>query len=97
MVEGDFGINLPVKILCESGTIESDDQISFVIKSHTGDKVLIEKTFTNIEDNKFDLMFTEEESKLLVAGNYNYNIDWFKSGKFMNNIIKNETFRVDDK
>lgn len=95
MTEGDYGISLPLTIT--GGTISSEDTLKFSIKKCAGDETIIDKKLSNNGENKFELKFTEEETKKLKVGTYTYNIDWFRDGTFMNNIIKKEKFEVEDK
>ena len=50
MVEGDFGIKLPIEI--EGVTIEEKDSISLKIFKEMNATPIIPKTFTNISINK---------------------------------------------
>lgn len=95
MVEGDFGIQLPITI--EGTTLTAEDCIKIEIKDKRNGETVLVKDFTNIEDNTFSLELTESESELLAAGFYVYNLDWYQSGEFLGNIITGATFKVVDK
>ena len=95
MTEGDFGVQLPVTI---SGVeFSAADSVKFIIKSVVNGSVIIEKTFTDITDNTFNLDITEAESALLKVGSYVYALDWYQSGAFMCNIVQIGSFKVVEK
>lgn len=94
MVEGDFGLTLPITI---TGTeIASDETIKFIIKN-IDNTTIMTKEYKNIINNTFDLTFTEQESVLLKKGKYIYTIDWLKDDVFLGNVINNEIFEVEGK
>ena len=93
MTEGDYGIALPITI---SGiTLSASDNIAFAIKN-VGETVL-QKEFSNIQDNTINIELTEEETAKLPIGSYVYSLDWYQDGVFMCNIVPNGYFRVGDK
>lgn len=95
MAEGDYGIRLPVTV---SGTTFAErDSISITIKDKNNGSTILEKTFSNIQQNTFNLEFTEEESALLPVGTYVYVMDWYQDGAFMCNVIQSAPFEVVDK
>lgn len=95
MVEGDYGVNLPVTI---SGVqFGAGDEVKLTIKDAANGNTIIEKTYSNITDNTFMLVFTEAESALLTVGKYVYVMDWYEDGTFMCNIVTSATLRVVDK
>lgn len=95
MVEGDFGIQLPITI--EGTTLTADDCIKIEIKDKRNGETVLVKDFTNIAENTFSLEFTESESELLAVGFYVYNLDWYQDGNFRCNIIKGASLTVEDK
>ena len=95
MVEGDWGIQLPVKV--DGTTLTESDELKFAIKTSVNGETLISKTFSNITLNTVNLELTEAESKLLSVGTYVYSLDWYQDGAFMCNIIPSARFRVVDK
>ena len=95
MVEGDFGIILPIKI--EGITLTASDSIKVTIKKERNGNALIEKVFTNITQNTVNLELTEEESNSLHTGLYVYTIDWYQNNVFMCNLIEQAYFGVVDK
>lgn len=96
MTEGDFGIDLPIKI--KGATLSSGDSIKLIFKIKKDDtEPLIEKTYNNIELNTFNLSFTQLESQKFSIGNYVYSMDWYKDGYFMCNIIRHGILKVVDK
>ena len=95
MTEGDWGIKLPVAV---SGvTITASDEMKLVIKGAKNGPVLIEKTFSNIQNSTIDLELTEAESALLEPGKYVYALDWYQDGAFLCNLIPLSNLKVVDK
>ena len=93
MTEGDWGVKLPVTVT--GVTFTANDSVR--IKIQRGETTIIEKEYTNITQNTFDLEFTEAESALLPVGSYLYSLDWYQDGAFMCNIIPSGLFVVGDK
>ena len=95
MVEGDWGIQLPVT---ESGTtLTASDELKLTIKTAINGDTIVSKTFTNIQQNTVNLELTEAESALLPVGSYVYLLDWHQDGAFMCNIIPSAQFKVVEK
>ena len=90
MAEGDFGEEMPFVITGED--IEKDDIFVFKIKNK--EKEIIKKNYT-LNERVFLLSFTEEESKLLPAGNYRWGLKQYREGKLINTIVLSEQFRVE--
>ncbi len=95
MTEGDYGIRLPVTI--NGTTFAANDSVKLTIKDKPNGTVIVEKTFTNIQDNTVNLEITEAESALLPVGVYAYLLDWYQDGAFMCNIVERAAFKVVDK
>ena len=93
MTEGDWGVKLPVTVT--GVTFTANDSVR--IKIQQDETTIIEKEYTNITQNTFDLEFTEAESALLPVGSYLYSLDWYQDGAFMCNIIPSGMFLVGDK
>lgn len=93
MTEGDWGVKLPVTVT--GVTFTANDSVR--IKIQRDKTTIIEKEYTNITQNTFDLEFTEAESTLLPVGSYLYSLDWYQDGAFMCNIIPFAVFKVEDK
>ena len=93
MTEGDWGVKLPVTVT--GVTFTENDSVR--IKIQRDETTIIEKEYTNITNNTFDLEFTEAESALLPVGSYLYSLDWYQDGAFMCNIIPSGLFMVGDK
>lgn len=95
MIEGDFGLVLPIKI----GSIEltESDEFSLKIFKEKDAEPVLTKTFKNIVNNTLELKFTEEESKKLAVGDYYYDLDWYQEGTFLSNILAGKKFTVKDK
>lgn len=95
MVEGDWGILLPINI---SGvTFATNDEIKLLLKNKQNGDTILEKTYGNITDNTINLELTEDESALLQVGAYVYSLDWYQDGAFLCNIIPLASFKVVDK
>lgn len=90
MVEGDYGIELPITI--NGTTLGEQDSIKITFKS--GSDTILEKEFSNIVDNTVSLVLTEAESALFNVGNCSYSLDWYQDGLFMCNIIPSASFKV---
>lgn len=94
MVVGDYGIELPIEIEIEGTNIEGNDNLVMKIFKDVNEEPLIEKTFSDVVDNTLKFKLTKDESDKLVEGYYYYTIDWFRTGSFLGNIIKEEEFIV---
>ena len=94
MVEGDYGLELPVTI---NGTeFTENDSIRITFKNAKNGTELLVKEYT--PDNKeIKLVLTEAESALFPVGVYVYSLDWYQDGNFMCNIIPIASFKVVDK
>ena len=95
MAEEDFGVGIPLNL--KGMTLGAQDSIKVTFKDKVNGNVILEKEFSNIVDNKVDIVLTEEESSLFPIGSYVYLVDWYQSGNFMCNIILSATFKVVDK
>ena len=95
MAEEDFGVRLPMTV--HGTTLSAGDEIAFVLKNRMNGNTILTKTFSSIQDNTFNLVFTEEESELLKVGKYVYRLDWYQDGMFRCNIIPSAVFKVGDK
>lgn len=98
MVEGDFGLVLPIIIESDSGTIfGSEDEFTIKIFKSINTEPIINKTYSNITNNTIDFELTESESLLLPVGIYYYDLDWYENGVFMCNILAKENYVVLEK
>lgn len=95
MVEGDYGIELPVSVT--GTTIGPSETLKFTFKDKVNGTIIMEKDFVPVTDNTVNLVFTEEESALFPVGQYVYSIDWFSDGVFSCNILPAAQFKVVDK
>jgi len=95
MTEGDFGVELPITI--SGTTLTTADSVMFVLKNKVNGDTVLTKTYTEIQNNTFNLELTEAESALLPVGGYVYSIDWYQLGHFMCNIIPFASFKVGEK
>ena len=95
MVEGDFGIVLPIKI--ENEKLNSDDKFRINIFKDSNETPIVTKEYSNTENNTIEFMLTKEESALLEVGNYVYNLDWFQEDNFLGNVLAKKKFKVKDK
>lgn len=95
MAEGDFGIKLPVEV--EGATISAADSLRFTIKDRVDGELILEKDYTNVQENTVELELTEAETALLPVGKYAYRLDWYQNGNFMCNVIPNSVLRVVNK
>lgn len=95
MVEGDFGISLPITI--GGVTFDSHDEVKLTIKDGVNGNTVVEKVFNSINENTVNFILNEGESALLPVGSYVYAIDWYKDGSFMCNIVTYASFKVVEK
>lgn len=95
MCEGDFGIALPMTIT--GPTFATSDEIKMAIKDAMNGNTLLEKTFSDIQDNTISIELTSSETEQLPVGNYVYSIDWYQEGHFLCNIVPASNFKVVDK
>ena len=95
MVEGDWGLKLPVTI--EGTEFAQNDEILFTLKDAMNGNTILTKTYADIVDNTVDLEITESETALLTVGSYYYSLDWYQNDAFMCNIIPASLLKVVDK
>ena len=95
MVEGDFGLELPITI--SGATFAAGDELCMTFKTAANGTTILTKTFGNIQNNTVKLVLTEEESALFAVGSYVYALDWYQDGVFLCNIIPCAGLRVVDK
>ena len=96
MVEGDYGITLPIVI--SGATIDAGDTLKFTFKRRANyDSVILEKTYTGITDNTVQFSFTQAESALFPVGSYVFSLDWYKGTQFQSCIVPSGSFNVGDK
>lgn len=96
MIEGDYGITLPIKLVSPQ-EMTSSDKFSFKIFKKKNTEPLISKEYENIADNTINFSLTEEESKLLSRGRYYYDLDWYQNSSFLGNLVAESYFDVKDK
>lgn len=97
MIEGDYGINLPIVIQSNDIIFTSNDTFSLKIFKKLKENPLITKTYSNIEHNTINFELTKAESQLLPVGAYYYELSWYQDNVFMCNIIAKNLFFVEDK
>lgn len=95
MVEGDYGLVLPVTI--SGTTFAASDEVLFTFKDTMNGTTILTKSYGNIQQNQVSLELTEAESALFPVGSYVYSLDWYQNGAFMCNIIPFATLKVVDK
>ena len=95
MAEGDFGIALPMTI--SGPTFTASDEIKMTVKDSMNGTTLLEKTFSDIQNNTISIELTSSETAQLPVGNYVYSIDWYQEGHFLCNIVPASKFKVVDK
>lgn len=95
MAEGDWGIELPV--IVKGATLDQSDSLKITIKTAINGDVILEKTFSGIQENTVRLALTETETALLAVGQYVYAIDWYQNGSFLCNLVPFAAFWVVDK
>ena len=95
MVEGDYGIVLPIKI--ENDKLSLDDKFRINIFKNANEAPIITKEYSNTENNTIEFMLTKKESELLPVGKYVYDLDWFQDDQFLGNLLAKKKFEVKDK
>lgn len=95
MVEGDWGIELPISI--DGVTLTASDEVLITIKTEKNGETILTKNYESISENTIDFSLTEAESQLLRVGSYVYSLDWYQDGVFYCNIIPSAAFKVVDK
>jgi len=95
MVEGDWGVELPITI--NGVTFSEHDEILLTVKDKLNGSTILTKTYANITQNTITLEFTEAESALLPVGGYVYSLDWYQDGAFLCNIIPLSQIKVVEK
>lgn len=95
MTEGDFGIELPITMT--GPTFAAEDSVKLTIKDAINGNTLLEKDFSNIQNNTINFELTREESEQLPVGSYVYSLDWFQTGHFLCNIIPASAYKVVEK
>lgn len=90
MVHGDFGVELPLTV---TGAIfAAGDNLRLRITG-SGEPVL-ERIFTDIQENTVALTLSAEESALLDVGCYSWTLDWYQGEVFLCNIVPGARFEV---
>ena len=98
MVEGDFGLTLPIELEVEDDeTITSEDSFSIKIYQGINGQAIIEKSYSDIQDNTIDFELSKTESESLPVGTYYYDLDWYQGESFLGNIIARARFLVKEK
>ena len=95
MCEGDWGIQLPVKV--DNITFAENDVLRFTFKDQKNGNLLLTKEYANIQQNTVNLEFTEAETAVFAVGTFVYALDWYQDGAFMCNIIPSALLKVVDK
>jgi len=97
MVEGDFGLTLPITLNINDTIFGEEDQFSIKIFKEIDGEPIIKKEYSNISNNTIEFCLTQEESKLLPKGRYHYDIDWSQNNRFLGNVVRKKAFKVLDK
>ena len=95
MTEQDYGVQLPVEV--RGAEFGPADTIKLVIKEKMNGPSILEKDFTNLSENIFNLVLTQAESNSLPVGDYVYRLDWYNNGSFMDCLVERSHFKVVDK
>lgn len=95
MTEGDFGLDLPIKIT--GVEFQPNDEIKMTIKPQKNGVEILEKRFRNIQNNTINFTLTKEESANFKPVNYVYVLDWYRGNEFLCNIVPDGTIKIEDK
>ena len=94
MVEGDWGIALPVTV--DGVEFAANDMLKFIFKDANNGSEILAKEYAPV-DGTVNLMFTEAESALFPVGSYVYSLDWYQEGAFLCNVTPTAALKVVDK
>lgn len=98
MIEGDFGLILPIELeVDDEETITPQDSFSIKIFKEINGQAIIEKNYSNLQDNTINFQLSKEESERLSAGRYFYDLDWYQGNIFLGNIIAKAYLTVREK
>ena len=97
MVEGDYGLTLPITLNVDDTVFNSEDQFAIKIFKEVDGEPLVSKEYSNINNNTIEFSLTQEESNKLPKGRYYYDIDWFQGNSFLGNVVGKKVFKVLDK
>lgn len=95
MTEGDYGVELPIVV--SGTTVSTTDAALFTVKDTQNGTAILQKTLTNIQQNKIIVTLSEAESALLAVGMYVWTLDWYRDGIFLCNLVPAAAFQVVDK
>lgn len=96
MVEGDYGLVLPIKLLTEQA-ITASDKFAIKIFKDINTEPLVSQEYYNLTDNTIEFKLSEEESHRLKVGYYKYDIDWYRDNTFLSNVVAQKAFIVSEK
>lgn len=94
MVEGDYGLTLPITLNVGNTVFGAEDHFSIRIFEELDGTPVVTKEYSNISDNTIDFSLTQEESNKLPKGRYYYDIDWFQGNSFLGNVVGKKVFKV---
>ena len=94
MVEGDFGLTLPITLNVGNTVFGVEDHFAINIFKELDEKPIVTKEYSNISDNTIEFSLTQEESNKLAKGKYYYDIDWFQGNSFLGNVVCKKKFKV---
>lgn len=98
MIEGDYGLVLPIQLEVEGEeTITAEDTFVIKICQKVNETPLVEKSYSDIQNNTIEFSLTENESEKLSVGNYLYDLDWYNGQVFLGNLIAKSKFMVKEK
>ena len=92
MDEGDYGVALPFVV--KGTTLTAAECMRFVFMDGQSGETVLEKSFTDIQNNTVLFILTQEESAQLPGGAYVYDLEWYQDGVFQCKLIQNGIFKV---
>lgn len=95
MVEGDFGVELPITV--DGVTLGENDSVRITFKTAKNGQTILEKDYTDISANTVPLELSAAESALFAVGEYVYSLDWYQAGNFLCCLIPAAVFKVVEK
>lgn len=96
MVEGDYGITLPIELDTDE-TITSADCFEVCIYKELNANPLITKSYSDISNNTIEFSLSISDSALLPVGTYYYDINWYQGSAFMSCIAPKKKLVVVEK
>ena len=91
---GDYGIGVAIKI--QNFEFLEGDTLIFTIRRRNLDReVILQKEFSEFNENSVLLLITEQDAELLKEAIYSYELEIYRNGSFLLTITQNQDFIVE--